>query len=277
MKKTAILIILLIAFLYWQNNDTVTTTINIKSNQIPNNFNDYKILQISDLHNKEFGKNQSKLIHKTKDLSPDIIVITGDIIDSRRTNINKAINYIKEAKKIAPIYYVPGNHESRIKDYNILKKSLLEEGVIVLDNKIKNIKIDKEEISILGVNDISFIKSNTPRGDFVKEIKTLKEKAKNNFTILLSHRPDLIHLYAKENIDLVFSGHAHGGQIRLPFIKGIIAPHQGLFPKYTDGLYESNNTKMIVSRGLGNSLFPFRIFNRPQLILTTIKSANILR
>ncbi len=270
MKKIAILIIPIIVFLYWQNNSMVTTNINIENNKIPNNFKGYKILQISDLHNKEFGKNQERLVSQTKELAPNIIVITGDIIDSRRTNLQKAINYIKEAKRIAPIYYVPGNHESRVEEYNILKERLLNEGVIVLDNKIENIKIAKEEISLIGVNDISFINTDTPRGDFLEEITLLKEKAKENYTILLSHRPDLIEIYAKANIDLVFTGHAHGGQIRLPFIKGIIAPHQGLFPKYTDGLYESNNTKMVVSRGLGNSLFPFRIFNRPQLILTTL-------
>ena len=262
-------------FCYWQNNDISITNIDFTNSKVPDNFNNYKILQVSDLHNKEFGKNQNKLVELTKKINPDIIVVTGDLIDSRRTNIDIAVNYMSQAVKIAPIYYVPGNHESRIDEYDKLKKMLSKEGIKILSNDSENIKINNQELTLLGMEDISFMNSKNREKEFSYILSNLKNKSKENLTILLSHRPDLIGIYAKQNIDLVFTGHAHGGQIRLPFIGGLCSPGQGFLPKYTSGIYEKDNTKMIVSRGLGNSLFPFRIFNRPELIVTTLKSESV--
>lgn len=262
----------LAVFCYWQNNDIGITNIDFTNSKVPENFNDYKILQVSDLHNKEFGKNQNKLVERTKEINPDIIVVTGDLIDSRKTNIDIAVNYMSQAVKIAPTYYIPGNHESRIDEYDKLEKMLSKEGIKVLSNDSENIKINNQELSLLGMEDISFVNSENKEKEFSSILSNLKNKSKKNLTILLSHRPDLIDIYAKQNIDLVFTGHAHGGQIRLPFIGGLLSPNQGFLPKYTSGIYEKDNTKMIVSRGLGNSLFPLRIFNRPELIVTTLYS-----
>jgi hypothetical protein len=262
----------LAVFCYWQNNDISITNIDFTNSKVPENFNDYKILQVSDLHNKEFGKNQNELVERTKEINPDIIVVTGDLIDSRRTNIDIAVNYMSQAVKIAPTYYIPGNHESRIDEYDKLEKMLSKEGIKVLSNDSENIKINNQELSLLGMEDISFVNSENKEKEFSSILSNLKNESKKNLTILLSHRPDLIDIYAKQNIDLVFTGHAHGGQIRLPFIGGLLSPNQGFLPKYTSGIYEKDNTKMIVSRGLGNSLFPLRIFNRPELIVTTLYS-----
>lgn len=274
LKKIAIgaitALIIIVAFLYWQNNDIVTTNINIENSKIPNNFDKFKILQVSDLHNKEFGKNQEKLVNLTKEINPDIIVVTGDAIDSRRTNMDIAIDYLSQVAKIYPTYYVTGNHERRISDYNKFEESLIKSKVKVLNNQFENIKIDNEEISLIGMKDISFITSNDKSEEYLSILNNIKKETNNNFTILLSHRPDIIDVYSKANVDLVFTGHAHGGQIRLPFTDGLFAPNQGLLPKYTSGKFKEDNTEMIVSRGLGNSLFPFRIFNRPELIVTTL-------
>jgi len=259
-------------FCYWQNNDISITNIDFTNSKVPHNFNDYKILQVSDLHNKEFGKNQNKLVELTKEINPNIIVVTGDLIDSRRTNIDIAVNYMSQAVKIAPTYYIPGNHESRIDEYDKLEKMLSKEGINILSNDSENIKINNQEITLLGMEDISFINSENRKKEFSSILSNLKNESNENLTILLSHRPDLIDIYAKQNIDLVFTGHAHGGQIRLPFIGGLLSPGQGFLPKYTSGVYEKDNTKMIVNRGLGNSLFPLRIFNRPELIVTTLNS-----
>jgi len=259
-------------FCYWQNNDISITNIDFTNSKVPHNFNDYKILQVSDLHNKEFGKNQNKLVELTKEINPNIIVVTGDLIDSRRTNIDIAVNYMSQAVKIAPTYYVPGNHESRIDEYDKLEKMLSKEGINILSNDSENIKINNQELTLLGMEDISFMNSRNKEKEFSSILNNLKNESNENLTILLSHRPDLIDIYAKQNIDLVFTGHAHGGQIRLPFIGGLLSPGQGFLPKYTSGVYEKDKTKMIVSRGLGNSLFPFRIFNRPELIVTTLNS-----
>lgn len=254
----------LIPFCYWQNNSLVVTNLEYKNKKIPQAFNNFKILQISDLHNKEFGDNQSYLVQHTKEISPDLIVITGDLIDGSRTNINIAIEYVKQAKDIAPIYFVAGNHEQYSNVYNKLKKRLEELGVIVIDDKRQVIVKDRDKVTILGVKDGTY---------FVDKIRLLKNKD-DKFTILLSHRPEYFNLYSNENIDLVFSGHAHGGQFRLPFIGGLYAPGQGLFPKYTSGIYRKNNTSMVVSRGLGNSGFPLRLFNRPELVVVTLQNGS---
>ncbi len=275
-----ILLIFIITFCYWQNNNIVVTNIDYVNSKIPSGFNGCKILQISDLHNKEFGANQKNLISLTKEINPDIIVITGDLIDSRRTNkdnMNIATSYIKSAVDIAPVYYVSGNHESRSDLYEELKIIFEEYGVINMDNTHKNIQLNGVTISLLGLADICFNPINNyehPNSPFSFDeiLGNLKTESKNNFTILLSHRPELITLYAKENIDLVFSGHAHGGQIRLPFSGGIIAPNQGFFPKYTSGIHRLNSTSLVISRGLGNSLAPQRIFNRPELVVVTLSN-----
>lgn len=254
----------LIPFCYWQNNGLVVTHIEYINKKIPKAFNNFKILQISDLHNKAFGDNQSYLVQKTKDISPDIIVITGDLIDSRRTNIDIAIKYVKQAKEIAHIYFVAGNHEEYSNVYNELKKRLEELGVIVLDDKRQVLEKYKERVTLLGLKDGT---------SFANKLNELKNK-NDKFIILLSHRPECFNDYSKSNIDLVFSGHAHGGQFRMPFIGGLYAPGQGLFPKYTSGIHIKNNTSMVVSRGLGNSSFPLRLFNRPELVVVTLKNGS---
>ena len=276
----ALFLIIIMIFCYCQNNSIIVTNINYVNSKIPNSFNGYKILHISDLHNKEFGKNQKKLISLTKELNPDIIVVTGDLIDSRRTTIDDmhiALSYMKSAIDIAPVYYVSGNHEERSNLYNDLKIALEECGVINMGDTHKDIELNGDIISLLGLADISSnsiisSKYNTSPLGFDEILGNLKTESNNKFTILLSHRPELIKLYSRENIDLVFSGHAHGGQIRLPFLGGLIAPNQGFFPKYTNGIHKLNSTSLVISRGLGNSLAPQRLFNRPEVVVVNLSN-----
>ena len=263
----------LFAFFKWQNNSITISEIAFKSNTIPESFNGYKILQISDLHNKEFGSKQSKILGKIEKINPDIIVITGDLIDSNNTNIDVAMDLIDGIINIAPIYYVSGNHEAWSGSYNDLKSKLKNSGVMVLDNKKIEVFNDSDSIDIIGLADTSFMESDWLEYGSNSETKNLLNKLaedNTNFKILLSHRPELFDIYSNSNVNLVFSGHAHGGQFRLPFIGGLIAPDQGFFPKLTEGIHTSNNTSMIISRGLGNSIIPVRIFNRPELIVVTL-------
>ncbi|EOR26335.1 phosphoesterase [Clostridium sartagoforme AAU1] len=276
--KVLIIIVLsfieLFIFFIWQNNDIIISNYNYESNEIPFEFNDFKIVQISDLHNKMFGKEQSKLLEKIEKLSPDIIIITGDLIDRRRYNLDKAMYFIKGAVKIAPTYYVSGNHEAWSGKYAEIKEGLTESGVHIIDDEMLEIKKGRSFINFLGLSDPAFITSSYIDGTDTSKLEKYLNSWSDieGFKILLSHRPELFDLYCEYNINMIFSGHAHGGQIRIPFIGGVIAPNQGFLPKYTSGSYSSDKTTMFVSRGLGNSVFPVRVFNRPEIISVTLKA-----
>lgn len=265
--------IILFTFFNWQNNSIIISEMVFKNDTIPKAFKGYKILQISDLHNKEFGSKQNKILAKIEKINPDIIVITGDLIDSNNTNIDIAMELINGAIKIAPIYYVSGNHEAWSGSYDELESNLENSGVVVLDNQKIEVMNDSDSIDIIGLADTSFIESDWLEHGGNAETKNLLNiltEGTTNFKILLSHRPELFDIYSNSNVNLIFSGHAHGGQFRLPFIGGLIAPDQGFFPKLTEGIHTSNDTSMIISRGLGNSIIPVRILNRPELIVVTL-------
>lgn len=257
-------IIALIAFYIFENNTIGITQLTYKNNKIPKAFNEYKILQISDLHNKEFGKGGKRLIGKIEEIKPDIIVMTGDLIDSKNTNIDVVIDLVNGIDEKIPVFYVPGNHEAWSDSYEKLKMKLQDTSVMVLEDQEAEVFKGKDSIEIIGVLDPAFKKLNS--SDI--ETYTLNE----GFKILLSHRPELFQMYVESGVDLVFSGHAHGGQFRIPFVGGIVAPDQGMFPKLTEGIHTLNDTSMVISRGLGNSIIPIRIFNRPELVVVTLKN-----
>ncbi len=265
-----------ILFCNWQNNAITIHRLAYQSEEVPVQFDGTRIVQISDLHNKQFGKGQEALLEKIRACAPDIIVVTGDLIDSRRTNRKTAMELIDGAVRIAPVYFVSGNHEARIEDYGEFSKELKQSGVILLDNDSVNIEKDGAQIQLIGLADPTFTTGDAENATIKQEEAmhdTLETADISSCTVLLSHRPELITTYAKYGIDLVFSGHAHGGQIRLPFFKGLYAPGQGILPTYTGGLYRVAATTMVVSRGLGNSVFPLRIFNRPEIVVLTLRHA----
>lgn len=271
---TALLSILII-WTIWGNTALTVNTITISNSRIPTSFSGFKIAQVSDLHNAEFGENNARLLKLLSKNEPDIIVITGDLIDAQHTNIDIALNFVKEAIQIAPVYYVTGNHEASLSQYDRLKDGLESVGVSVLDDRVVELERDGEKITLIGLSDPDFTVKGDVFGEVPAMINTKLEKLtnmENSYTILLSHRPELFESYVSSGIDLILCGHAHGGQFRLPFIGGLIAPNQGLFPKYDAGVFSDHNTHMIVSRGLGNSIIPFRFNNRPEIVLVELKS-----
>ncbi len=275
-KSTLVFLLLLIIFAVyalWADKALTTRAFEIKSNRIPSSFDGFCIAHVSDLHNAAFGKDNEKLLKELEALSPDIIAVTGDSVDSRRTDIDIAADFFEKAVEIAPVYYVTGNHEARIDSYPELEARLKEIGVIYAEDKLIPLEREGEKISLCGIADPRF------SADYLlDEEKYVVERSLDalgdpeDFTVLLSHRPEFFDLYAKHGFDLVLSGHAHGGQFRLPLVGGIIAPGQGLFPEFDSGLYEEGNTKMLVSRGLGNSIIPLRLLNRPEIISVILKS-----
>ncbi|WP_079478977.1 metallophosphoesterase [Halobacillus salinus] len=268
------IILLSLAFSYYQNNVITTTKLTVNSSEIPEGFDGYKIVHLSDLHSKWFGENQQKLMSKIKKEDPDIIVFTGDIIDQEKTSQKPALSLMQQSSDIAPTFFVTGNHEWWSQEFNSLEANLEKAGVKVLRNSSEVLSMGGDQISILGIDDPANINDSYAEMGVVSQSleKTLKDSKKNKFTILLSHRPEMLPVYQDANIDLIFSGHAHGGQVRVPFIGGLIAPDQGLFPKYTAGKYSSDNSTMIVSRGLGNSIIPQRIFNRPEVVSVSLST-----
>ena len=257
----------------WENTAIESQYYTISSPKLPAAFDGFRIAHISDLHNAQFGEDNKVLLDMLRREKPNQIYITGDLIDSRRTDTAVALSFLRQAVEIAPCYYVTGNHESRLADCEQLEKQMLDLGVVVLSDMKCHLVKNKQSICVIGVDDPSM--SFSDQSDEACMAQKLEKLAGDeDFTILLSHRPELMDVYSRYGIDLVFSGHAHGGQIRLPFFGGLVAPNQGWLPAYDAGLFERGETRMIVSRGLGNSLFPLRFNNRPELIIVELKCEN---
>ena len=257
----------------WGNTALMVSTVAISSSRIPPAFSGFRIAQVSDLHNAELGKDNSTLLRMLSESRPDIIVITGDLVDSTHTDIDTALAFAKKAVQIAPVYYVTGNHEARLTEYERLRTGLEMAGVTVLEDKTVWLERDGGRIMLIGLSDPDFTVKDDMFGETPSMAGTKLESltgSEGSYTILLSHRPELFETYTDCGIGLVLSGHAHGGQFRLPFIGGLVAPDQGLFPKYDAGLYTAGSTDMVVSRGIGNSIIPFRLNNRPEIVLVEL-------
>jgi len=258
--------IIFIAWLIWSNVTFKVSKYTIESDRLPKRFDGYRIVQISDLHNAKFGKNNKNLVKRIKKEKPDMIAITGDFVDGFNPKIDNALKFAEELIKIAPCYYVSGNHEASLAEdvYSDFVSKMKELGVVVLENDLAMLEKNGEKIQIIGFadnimdSDYGYIESNTKVNSDL-------------YTIALEHRPTFLDYFAKKKTDLVLSGHAHGGQFRIPFIGGVVAPDQGFFPKYYAGKYTKDNTTMIVSTGLGNSVIPVRANNRPELVVIELK------
>ena len=270
------LLLALVVWIIWSNFALELNSYSIASARLPEAFDGFRIAQVSDLHNAQMGQGNEKLLEMLRAAQPDMIAITGDLIDSRNTNIQVALDFIYEAVKIAPCYYVTGNHEARIAEYPQMREAMEKAGVFVLDDEKIHIKKDGQFITIIGINDPIFIPGYTTELAemlVAGQLETLHQPQEDGFTILLSHRPRLFDVYVHSDLDLVLTGHAHGGQFRLPFVGGVYVPSQGWFPEYDAGLFTEGNTNMIVHRGIGNSAFPFRINNPPEVILIELHTA----
>ena len=266
-KKLLLAVVVIICaglFSYYQNNKLDLSTYTITSQKIAGA--GLKVVQLSDLHSKEFGENQYRLVNKVKAVEPDIITFTGDLIDQKRYDENAVLSLMNELVAIAPTYYVTGNHEYWSGRFQQLEQELKAANIKILHNQKEELHLNGSRLIIAGVDDPA-VSGEEAEVTVASELdKALQGVSKQDFILLLSHRPELFSLYEKRDIDLVLSGHAHGGQVRIPFVGGLAAPDQGFFPKYTAGIYEKDGTTMIVNRGLGNSIIPQRVFNTPEIV-----------
>ena len=270
MKKLLLLIILIVGaylFLYINNHWIVTTEHVFESEKVPENFDGFRITQISDLHDALFGENQEHLVEKVRETYPDVIFLTGDVIDSNRYDLEQSLTAVREFVKIADVYYVIGNHEVASNKIDEIYDAMKQLGVKILPNVSTTINQNGESIELIGIED-------PLNGHETQWMLDLARENTNGSTlqILLAHRPEFFKTYVRNDMDMVFSGHAHGGQVRIPFVGGLVAPGQGFLPTYTAGAYKEAATTMIVSRGLGNSTVPFRILNLPEIVVVELRA-----
>lgn len=325
---TLLIVIVLILFCNFQNKHLEITHYTYEAEQLDADLEGCRIVQLSDLHNAKFGKNNKRLIDKVRECDPDMIVLTGDLVDSNHTNVDRAIQFVNEIVKICPVYYVTGNHEYWLEtsEYDELMTGLTSAGVVILDNQVVEISKGDAKFRLVGLDDRSLadgtleallsdesirndqgaqqgqtadndkiqavvqedfggkLQNEAQEGSEDKVQNEVQEGSEekiqdavnsdaegNELMVVLAHEPQYLSRYALTSVDLVLSGHAHGGQFRLPFVGGIVAPDQGFFPEYTAGEYYMNGTEMIVSRGLGNSVIPVRLFNYPEIVCVELK------
>ena len=270
-----ILLIFLILITYWGNTTVGVTQYTIVSDKIPADFNSYKIIQLSDLHDAKFGDNHAELVEKVTMNKPDVIFITGDFIDSNRYNLEQSLLLIEELQGLAPMYYVTGNHEIATNDTERIKESLRDLDVRVLSDEAEIVTSSGDNaIAIGGIEDPLISSLDDDVAVKASMSRAFEYIPDDMFKLLLSHRPEQFDVYAERGIDVIFSGHAHGGQFRLPGLGGLLAPGQGWFPKYTSGVHDNGDSQMIVSRGLGNSIIPIRFFNRPEIVFVKLQKEN---
>lgn len=315
-KKNRIsLWLLLIVIILAAGNIIANRTVFVKQytvvdSMIPTAFDGYTIMQITDVHSIRNKEQEEMLLNKVKEAEPDLIALTGDLVDHSYYNAESqayyageteaipgadTIEFVEELLKIADVYYVYGNHEAILLDdveNNIFKRALENIGVVFLNNTQAELEKGDESIILSGIQDPATLYKDEKyayidirEGQVKAELEdtlgplqenageTSEENSEDKYTILLSHRPEYFELYTEYGVNLVLTGHAHGGQIRLPFIGGMYAPGQGWFPKYTSGYFTEGNTTMVVGRGIGNSTFPVRVFNPPEIIKIVLKHA----
>ena len=261
-KYLAVLMLLCLAFIGWMTwgNCTVgCTRYALAFDELPAVFDGFTIAQVSDFHNSRLG---DAVIRHLEKAQPDMIAITGDLVDANHTDIDVALNLAAQLTQIAPCYYISGNHEAWLSeaDYARLENSLCDMGVTVLNDRAVPVEKDGEAIAVTGIADSGFGHSLS-----AQEIDELSPEGA--FTVLLAHRPEKFDDYVCSGADLTLSGHVHGGQFRLPFVGGVIGPYYIFFPEYDAGVFAEGGQRMIVSRGIGNSVVPVRFGNRPEVVL----------
>lgn len=273
----AVLAALLLAGNAWANARVWNARVEIRDEKIPAAFDGFVLCQVSDVHNEARGEGNAALLRALREAAPDLICITGDFLDSRRTDLDFALELAGQLAEIAPAVYVTGNHEARRMDLSALEAGLAARGVQVLRDDWTPLARGGEEIALLGLDDPGFAAGedwtlSEGLDQTQARLSALLAQAGDRFSLVLSHRPELLPAYADAGADLVLSGHAHGGQVRLPGIGGLFAPGQGILPRLTSGVHARGETRLVVSRGLGNSAFPLRVFNPPEIVTVTLRA-----
>lgn len=261
-----------VPFFHWQQTGIQTEVISVSDSRLPAAFDGLRICQISDLHSAEFGADNQDLLRQVSDQQPDLIVITGDLVDQYRADLTPVAPLARALTAIAPTYYVTGNHEWALGTGVVrdLKQTLSDCGVQVLSNEYVTLERDGQQLVLAGIDDPNGFADQKTLPELMEEIRA---QLGDPYVLLLAHRNNDYPLYAQCGVDLTLCGHGHGGIIRLPFTDGLLSVERTFFPDHTAGLYQLDYGQLVVSRGLGNSGPTFRLFNRPHLPLVVLHTA----
>ena len=272
-------IVAISGLIYWDNNRLTKSSYSIYSLKIPKEFNGFKILQLSDLHSKSFGKANEKLIKLIDKECPNVIVMTGDMINSRERIFTTFLHLAGSLTATYDVYFVEGNNEAKLPKEcrEELLKRLKEYGIKVLNNNKVSIVKNEQALNIYGLwFDLQYYKEihseynkNTYWGNNEME-SALKNCNDKEYNILLAHNPLYFDSYAKWGADLTLSGHVHGGLIRIPGVGGLLSPERKFFPKYSEGKYNIRERDLIVNRGLGSKIIIPRILNSPEVSVVNL-------
>ncbi|MCL2366537.1 MAG: metallophosphoesterase [Oscillospiraceae bacterium] len=270
-----IFVLVIGALLLDSNLRLVKTEYELFFPNLPESFDGFRIVILADVHAAVFGEDNERLISMVEDARPDIIAIAGDFVDNygrlgREAQLAVAENILIDITPIAPVYYVTGNHEWEDGLIWPFLDILNEHGVYVLRNRFVHLFRGDDMIILAGTDD--------PNGpaDMIRPeelVRRIQYAVPDTFTVMLEHRNHNLGLYSALGVDLVLSGHTHGGYIRLPFTDGLLGTNRDWFPSYTSGLYTQGGTKMLVSRGIGNHLFIPRFLNNPEVVVAILRTA----
>lgn len=285
-----IVLVFLLLFLYWQNFSLQTTRYSLEFKNLPEGFDGFTIIHLSDMHGMSFGAGNSALEKRVIDLNPDIILLTGDMLSSHAQDGQAFLDFIDRVGKRIPMYMCLGNHEQIARwyeessddeyGYDPFISKVRQAGIHILDNNSITLKRGSDEIILSGLTLQLYHYSRRDSQYADDSLLLRKEYLDDNlgayrkrFTILMAHNPSYFREYAAWGADLTLAGHMHGGIIQVPFMGGLLSPEHVFFPEFDAGLFEQGSKKMIVNRGLGSSVINFRLFNRPELTCITLKKA----
>jgi predicted MPP superfamily phosphohydrolase len=275
-------------WLLWDNRRIVRTGYEVRSPRLPAAFDGFRIVQVSDLHSASFGAHNERLLDAVRGERPDLVAITGDIVDRTDRDPSTALDLAAALAQLAPTAYVTGNHEAGTPLLAELVAGLADRAVAVMRGASRALERAGERIRLIGIEDPRFPDPQetpgAPAGEAERTRGRLEDALARDpeggepwqadpFTVLLAHRPEQLAVYAEEGIDLALAGHAHGGQVRIPGIGGVLAPDQGLWPALTAGVARRGRTSLVISRGLGNSGAPVRVNDPPEIVTLTLRTA----
>lgn len=255
-------------FVYWQNFTLQVEPVELLFESLPPQFDGLRVAELSDLHGRSFGKNNVRLLRTLQKARPDMICICGDLFDEK-TDLTMLEPLLTGLTDIAPVYYVTGNHEWQVKNLREILQKMRAWGVTVLENEERVLSRGGAEMVVAGVHD--------PCGPYDMKtpaalVRELRSAQGNDFILMLSHRNDELAMWSQLGVQLVLSGHCHGGVVRLPFVGGVFGTRRELFPEYDAGVYRQDGTTLFVSRGLGYTNVHFRLFNRPHVPIMILRS-----